>query len=91
MVEQLPLLFSDHLVKRDSDGLGSLAPPPLLPWAGEREENHRGMGVFDLGGLNMKLVVGRGGYIKAQTCSIFPPERAAHFLPDNSEVQLLCI
>lgn len=67
----MPLLFSDHLVKRDSDGLGSLAPPPLLPWGEEERRTTRGMGVFDLGELNMKLV--GGGYIKGQTSSIFPP------------------
>lgn len=63
----MPLLFSDHLVKRDSDGLGALAPPPLLPRGEEERTTTRGMGVFDLGELNMKL----GGYIKGKVPPFF--------------------
>lgn len=47
----------------------SLFPPPLLPWGkGEEEESTRGMGVFDLGGLNLEG--GESIYIKGQ-CVFF--------------------
>lgn len=55
-MEWLPLLSSDHLVKRDSDGFG-IARSTLPSSHGARRRAMRGMGVFDLGGLNMKLVV----------------------------------